>query len=326
MDKTKEKKYGFLGLGAMGFPICYNLVKSGYTIYLPEWRKDTMTLHGFSPLVENGEQKREKFNQMVNNGAILAKSQREMLESIDVLLLILPKSLQVEDVILGKDGVAEVCKKGTLVIDMTSADYQSTKKLSAILSKKGIDMIDCPVSGGPKGATNQTLAVMVGGKRELFEEYRPLFETIGKKEKLEYIGPIGSAHLLKSTNNFLTATSCVATSEAMCVLANAGIDLNLAAKVISNSSGSNNSTQVKFPEIVFPGNNWNFIVDLMMKDINLFIKAAEGFGVPTNVSSKIIEILKKETELSGTTKDDLTSIPRMYENWSSTKIYGIKNK
>ena len=136
-----------------------------------------------------------------------------------------------------------------------------------------------------------------GLKRELFEEYRPLFETIGKKEKLEYIGPIGSAHLLKSTNNFLTATSCVATSEAMCVLANAGIDLNLAAKVISNSSGSNNSTQVKFPEIVFPGNNWNFIVDLMMKDVNLFIKAAEGFGVPTNVSSKIIEILKKETEL-----------------------------
>jgi 3-hydroxyisobutyrate dehydrogenase-like beta-hydroxyacid dehydrogenase len=322
MSSLKEKTLGFLGWGAIGFPICYGLVKSGYVVVLPTYRRETAQMHGFSDLVPDEKTKTEAIDWMLANGGKPSSSLRDMLEQIDILVLSLPKSQQVEEVILGKDGVLEVCKPGMIIIDMTSADAMSTKKIAKTLENKGIDILDAPVSGGTSGATAQNLTVMVGGKPAVFDKCRPILDTIGNPERVMYMGPSGSGNMIKCANNFLSACCAAATTEAVAVCARAGIDPRKAIEAISSSGGTSHAAEFKFPNIVFPGKNWNFSLGLMCKDIGLFNSAAKEMDIPALIGNLTAQLWGIPMAEEGNDADCI-NIQKIYEKWSGVQLCGL---
>lgn len=139
----------------MGFPIAYGLYRSGCPMVLPVYRD--CTRRGYSPIAPDGEVKKERLEEMLAGGSEHASSQQELIVSSSLLMLSLPTSRQVEEVVLGEDGIAKHGRPGLVVVDLTSADPESTRRLSAVLEKRGIGYLDAPVSGGPGGASAQTL-------------------------------------------------------------------------------------------------------------------------------------------------------------------------
>ena len=145
-------KVGFIGLGIMGKPMSKNLLKAGYELVVFDFNKDAV-------------------GEVVACGAAAVNSGKEVAEQCEVIITMVPNSPHVRAAVLGENGVADGAKPGTVVIDMSSIDPTESKAIGAELAKKGIDMLDAPVSGGEPKAIDGTLSVMVGGKKELFDKY-----------------------------------------------------------------------------------------------------------------------------------------------------------
>ena len=309
--ELKDKKIGFFGLGNMGLPICQGMVKDGWKIVLPTYR----------PVRD--PDRSAAVEAMLAAGAEGSASQADMIRACDMFVLSLPKSQHVEELILGEDGILKNAKPGTIIVDTTSADPVSTKKLAAILEEQGMDILDCPVSGGVGGAAAQTLTIMVGGKKETFEYCLPILNTIGNPDKVMYIGPSGSGDMIKCANNFLSACCAAATTEAVAVCGKAGIDPETAIRVIAASGGCSNAATHKFPNLFFEGKPWNFALELMYKDVNLFTSTAKELNVPAFFSQTTAQVWNIPiAELGG--KADCINVQHTYERWSGTKIFGIR--
>ena len=308
--ELKEAKIGFIGLGNMGLPMCQGMVKDGWKIVLPTFRPARTA------------EKQAAIDEMLSKGAEGSTSQADMIRKCDHFVLSLPKSQQVEELVLGADGILANAKPGTIIVDCTSADPMSTKKLAAILEEHGMDIIDCPVSGGVGGAANQTLTIMVGGKKEVFEKCRPILDTLGNPEKVMYIGPSGSGDMIKCANNFLSACCAAATTEAVAVCGKAGIDPETAIKVISSSGGSSNASTTKFPNLFFKGKKWNFALELMYKDIGLFNTTAKELNIPAFFGQTTAQVWNIPIAEAGG-KEDCILVQNTYEKWSGTKMCGI---
>ncbi len=321
----KKERIGYLGLGSMGFPICYGLYKSGYTMVLPLYRKESSQKKGFSDLAPDPETKTRLFDEMLANGAVGAVDQAELIAASDVMVLSLPTSTQVEEVVLGPDGILEKGKAGMLVIDLTSGDPEISRKLAGELKKKEIHFIDSPMSGGVQKAAAQTLTLMVGGDKEAFEKNREIFDTIGDPEHVYYLGPSGAGDTLKCANNFLSACCAVATTEALAVAAKAGIDPKMAVEVIDSSGGRSHATAYKYPKLMFPDKPWNFTVDLMRKDINLFNESAKTLKVPAFLSGTLYQLWSVPSA-QGKGNEDCLNVFKMYEDWCGVKLCGIHEK
>lgn len=318
----ENKKIGFIGLGTMGFAMCYGLYKSGYTMVLPTYRREIDQSCSFIPLAPDEEAKTALYDEMLNNGCEGAENSAELFAKSDVIMISMPTSRQVEMNMYGEEGILENARPGTIVIDLTSADANSTRKLFAQCEEKGIDLLDAPISGGQAGATNQTLTVMVGGKKEVFEKARPILETIGQKEKVSYVGPSGAGDTIKCANNFLSCACLLATTEALTVAAKAGIDPKVAAKVIGSGGGSSNASLYKFPELIFKGKGMNMAVDLMLKDIGLYMELAKDSKVPSFVGSMIYQLFGMPS-FQGEGMKDFVQVVKQYEDWCGVKFCGI---
>lgn len=142
------EKIGFIGIGTMGFPICYGLFKKGYKIVLPTFRREIDQSSGFIPLVPDEKSKASKIDEMLSNGCDGSDSIVDLSQKSDVIMISMPTSKQVEAITLGENGIESGAKSGTVIIDLTSADPTSTKMLSKRLSQKGIELLDSPISGG----------------------------------------------------------------------------------------------------------------------------------------------------------------------------------
>src|SRR5512133_2299629 len=154
------KKIGFIGLGIMGKPMSKNLLKKGYSLVVFDINKDAVA-------------------EVVAAGAEAVDSIGEVAKSVDTLITMLPNSPQVEEVALGKGGIAENAKPGTLMIDMSSIAPLAAQKVAAALKEKGIRMIDAPVSGGEPKAIDGTLSIMCGGDAADFAEAKPILDCLG---------------------------------------------------------------------------------------------------------------------------------------------------
>ena len=172
-------KVGFIGLGIMGKPMCKNLMKAGYEMVVTTHNKETL-------------------KEMEALGAKTVTCGREVAEEADVIITMLPNSPQVREVALGEGGIIEGGKEGSVLIDMSSIDPTESKAISAELAKKGIDMLDAPVSGGEPKAIDGTISVMVGGKKETFDKYYDLMMAMAGS--VVYVGPIGSGNVAKLAN------------------------------------------------------------------------------------------------------------------------------
>lgn len=319
----KRKTIGFLGLGSMGFPICHGLAKSGYQVIIPTYRKDEDSASGYSPLVPDREAKLAAMDELVSSGAIPASNMRELVEGSDIILISMPTSRQVECLVLSSEGILQNAKPGTVVIDLTTADPSSTRKLAAQLEEKGIDLLDAPVSGGTRGAIAQTLTVMVGGKEAVFQKYRPILDTLGCPEKVFYLGESGTGNTIKVVNNCMMACNVLTTTEALSVATKAGVDPHRALDVINASGGRSLVSMDRFPTVIFPGKPFNFSLSMMRKDVGLFSQIAKDMRVPVPVTSAVNQVWNIPTANENDDMQDMIQLVKMYERWMDVELVGI---
>lgn len=320
-----DKKIGFIGLGTMGFPMCFNLYKAGYSLNLPIYRIDEDAASGYSDLVPDRETKLAKIQEMLDHGAKAMSSQAELAAKSDIVMMSMPNSALIEKIMNGDDGIIANIRPGSVVIDLSSADPMSTRRLSAKLEKKGVHMMDAPVSGGAVGSIAHSLSMMVGGDEELFHEMLPILRTIGNPEKIQYVGTCSAGHMLKAANNFLSALCTAATTEAIAVCAKSGIDPVAAAKVIAGSGGRSDASMNKYPNYIFPGKNFHFTLNLMTKDIGLFVSAAKDLKVPAFLANTTNQLWNIPVAM-GKGNEDCMELVRMLQSWAGVELIGIKKE
>jgi len=197
------KKIAFIGLGLMGKPMSLNLVKAGYEL----------TVHNRTT---------QKTEPLAQAGARVASNPKEAAAGADAVITMLLEDSNVEEVILGKDGVIESLSKGAIVVDMSTISPITVRKVTAALEEKGIKMLDAPVSGGPIGAEDASLAIMVGGKAEDLERMLPVFQKMGKN--ITHVGDHGAGQVAKAANQIIVALTLAAVSEALIFAKGAGAD------------------------------------------------------------------------------------------------------
>lgn len=294
-----KEKVGFIGLGAMGVPMSQRLLEAGYPLVVYDLRK-------------------EATEAIVKKGAQGASSPKEVGEKCRKVITIVPNSDAVEQVVFGTGGLLEGMKAGDILIEMTSAYPPSTLKVNEALAAKGVHMIDAPVSGGVVGAVAGTLSVMVGGDEKIFESCRPILSAMGKN--LFYIGGIGFGHALKAINNFLSATSLAATSEAIILASQMGISPQRAVEVLQVSTGRSYSTELKIPKFVLPRTfNSGFTLELMHKDLNTVTRMAREYKVPMLLAN-LVQELYGYSLAHGDKKTDHTAIFSSLEDLAGTKV------
>lgn len=259
---------GFVGLGAMGTPMTRRLVKAGYEVV------------GFD-VSDEARSRASAF------GVHSVERVEQAADGADILVLMLPDSNVVESVLANAELLSTLTKE-TAIVDMSSSEPLRTRELAQRLGGRGIRMIDAPVSGGVTGATNGKLTVMVGGRREEFDELRPFLEVFGK---VVHAGPVGSGHAVKALNNLLSATHLLITSEAILAGERFGLDSAVMLEIFNGSSGRSGSTENKWPNFILPGTfNSGFGLRLMLKDMKIAVQLATQFDVPCELGHEAVSL------------------------------------
>ena len=282
---------GFIGLGNMGQPMARRLIAAGHKLIVFDTRNDAV-----APLVALGAQ--------------LASSPADVADRVETVMASLP-SLQIsEKVALGEGGVIQG-KRIKRFIDLSTTGATVAAKIAAVLAKKNIVQIDCPVSGGVGGATKGTLAVMVSGPKAEIDLVKDVLSVFGK---VFVIGEKpGMAQTMKLANNFLSATAMAATSEAVAMGVKAGLDPAVMIDVINAGSGRTTASDGKFPQAILPRTfNYGFATALMLKDVRLCVEQAKSLNVPYSVMSAVLDQWETTNKEFGG-DSDFTAIVKMVE-------------
>lgn len=261
-----EGKIGFIGLGAMGKPMASNLIKKG----------SNLVVFDIVP---------EKMEPLKALGAEGATSCKEVAERCSVVITIVPSSPHVREAILGKNGVIEGIRKGSVVIDMSTIDPITTQEVAKMLQEKGVDMLDAPVARGVPAAIAGTLVVYVGGKKEVFEKSRGILAAMGTD--IYHMGDIGSGEVCKIINNLVVATTTPALAEAMVLGVKAGVKPDVLFEALSSGSANSFVLQNHFKNCVMKGKfeEGVFPVDYMLKDLGLALSTAAALRVPLHFAA-----------------------------------------
>ena len=251
-------KIGFIGVGIMGAPMAGHLQAAGHELFLVKHR---------SPLPEA----------LTAGGAVACGSAREVAEKAEIVILMLPDTPDVERVLFGPDGVAEMLGAGKTVIDMSSIDPIQTRAFAERIAALGNDYVDAPVSGGEIGARNATLTIMVGAEQEVFQRVRPLFELMGKNITL--IGPVGSGQIAKVANQIIVALNIEAVSEALVFAAKAGADPARVRAALMGGFASSRILEVHAERMINRTFDPGFRIELHQKDLALALASARALGL-----------------------------------------------
>lgn len=257
------EKIGFIGLGIMGKPMAYHLLKAGYSLLVLE--------------------RNEASGELVQAGATAFATNKEVAENADVVITMLPDSPQVEEVVLGKDGVIEGLKAGSLFIDMSSIAPGTAKKVYQQLQQKGVEALDAPVSGGQVGAEAASLSIMVGGSEAAFERALPLFRLMGKNIVL--IGEAGAGQTTKVCNQMIVGITIQAVAEAFTLAKKAGVNLEKMREVLLGGFAQSRILDLHGQRIIDQNFKPGFKVKLHRKDMNLALQAGKEYSVPLYASS-----------------------------------------
>ena len=254
---NKHIKVGFIGLGIMGAPMAEHLLKAGYQLF-------THT-HGKTP------------DSLVEGGATLCTSNKGVAERADIIIMMVPDTPQVEEVLFDANGVAAGLKAGKVVVDMSSISPIATKAFAAKIRALGCEYLDAPVSGGEVGAKNATLSIMVGGKAETFDTVKPLFECMGKNITL--VGEVGDGQTAKVANQIIVALNIEAVAEALLFAAKAGADPAKVRQALMGGFASSKILEVHGERMVKRTFDPGFRIELHQKDLNLALSTARTLGL-----------------------------------------------
>jgi 2-hydroxy-3-oxopropionate reductase len=265
------EKIGFIGTGIMGAPMARNLMEDGYELVL--YNRTT-----------------EKAEEVAGDGATVVGNPREVAELCDVVVLMLPDSPQVEEIVEGEDGMLEGLKEGALIVDMSTISPVVTRELAEKIEERGASMLDAPVSGGEPGAQQGTLAIMVGGGEEDFERARPLLEVMG--DAITHVGPTGAGQTAKAANQIVVAVTLEGISEALVLASKAGVAPEKILEAISGGLAGSNVMEAKKENFLEHDFEPGFRVDLHHKDLGIALATGREYGVSLPVTAIVDQMLE----------------------------------
>lgn len=291
---------GFVGVGRMGGPMASRLIDAGHQIVACDMQKAAT-------------------DALAAKGAQIVASPKAVADAAEIVFASLPTPDVVRAVALGPDGIAEGGKCRAMV-DLSTTGPGVAVAVAKGLAERGKISVDCPVSGGIKGATGGTLAVMVSCPKPTFAEIEPFLKVFGK---VFFTGEKpGLAQTAKLANNLMAACSLVITSEAMAMGVKAGLDARVLLDIVNVSSGRSSATEDKFPRAVLPGTfDFGFATGLSYKDVRLCVDEAEAMGVPMVVGAAVRQMLAVTQARFGA-QSDFTSIAKVLEEWAGVEIRG----
>ena len=290
-------KIGLIGLGIMGKPMAKNLLKAGYDLTVSDLNQASV-------------------DEIVAAGA-KAATNAEIGETCDVVLTMVPNSPQVKAVMLGEDGVAAHMKPGSVFIDMSSINPVASKEIAAELAKRGIEMLDAPVSGGEPKAIDGTLSFMVGGKKEVFDQYKDILGAMGAS--VVRCGDVGAGNTTKLANQIIVACNIQALSEALTLAKMAGVDPELVFQAIRGGLAGSTVMNAKAPMMIEGNDKPGFKIDLHIKDLNNALDCAHTVVSPLPMTAAVQEIFQW-LHNNGCGQDDHSSIIKYYK-----KLTGIES-
>ena len=298
MDAMHTEPLGFIGLGTMGQPMAANLLARGFRLVVYDLNAAAL------------EPARAQ-------GARVAASPRAVGAACRFVITMLPAPAHVEEVLAGPDGVIEGMAPGGTLIDMSSIDPGTTRRVGERAAARGLRMIDAPVSGAPPKARDGTLTIMVGGQPEVLAECRSILEALG--EHIFHVGPLGTGEAVKLVNNLLAACHAAALGEALNIGVRFGLSPRVLYDVISTSSGDCWSlrTRVPYPDVLAasPANEDfapGFMTDLMHKDVGLALALARDVGAPAPLGG-LVEQLYGAARAQGYGGKDFSVVAKLYQ-------------
>ncbi|PWU67345.1 MULTISPECIES: 2-hydroxy-3-oxopropionate reductase [Gracilibacillus] len=292
------KRIGFIGLGIMGKPMAINLIKSGYDL-----------------VVYNRSQ--ASVQELSKQGVEVAFSPMDVAKKVDVLITMLPNGPEVKEVLLGDNGAIYGLSKGKMVIDMSSISPVTTKKIASILAKKGIRMMDAPVSGGETRAIDGTLSIMVGAYKEDFSNYYDLLSAMGSNVTL--VGEIGSGNVAKLVNQSIVAVNIAVVSEAFLLGAKCEVNPESIYEAIHSGLAGSNALQSKFPLMMEGNFEPGFTLELHRKDLKNILETAQSLDVKMPLTKMVTEFIEKLIS-DGEADKDHSAILKYYEKISSFNL------
>jgi 2-hydroxy-3-oxopropionate reductase len=293
-----KKKLGFIGLGIMGKPMAKNLLKAGFNLVV------------FSR--SNGP-----VEELVKEKALSANSPGEVAEHSEVIITMLPDSPEVEEIILGKDGVIRGTKPGSVVIDMSSINPLVTQEIAKALKEKEVEMLDAPVSGGEIGAIQGTLAIMVGGEEKVFNDCMEIFKAVGKN--IVHVGGIGAGGYVKLVNQIIVALNIATVGEAFSLGVKAGLDPQVIYQAIRGGLAGSSVLETKAPMIFGRNFKPGFKIRLHQKDLKNALSTAKDLGVPLPLTSLVQQILIS-LMTDGRGDEDHSALATFFEKMAKVEI------
>jgi 2-hydroxy-3-oxopropionate reductase len=292
------KKIGFIGLGIMGKPMAQNVLKAGYEL----------TVYDIDLA---------RMDDLVKAGARRGSSGKDVAARSEVVITMLPNSPHVREAVLGPNGVLDGAKPGTILVDMSSIAPLASKEIAAKAQEKGVAMLDAPVSGGEPKAVAGTLAIMVGGPQETFEQAKDILAKMGSS--VTRVGEIGSGNVTKLANQIIVALNIAAMSEAMVLVTKAGVDPEKVFQAIRGGLAGSAVLDAKVP-LALKGNfKPGFRIELHIKDMANALDTAHEFGVPVPLSSVVMEIMQA-LKTDGKAGNDHGGIIQFYEELAKVQV------
>ncbi len=296
---NQAKNIHFIGVGAMGAPMAQCLLKGGHQVRV--FDKSPQRVAEFCAL----------------HGPQAALTEEELGTGADYIIMILPNSLVVQEVLFGAQGIASRLKKGALVVDMTSGQPEMTLTIGARLQALGVSLLDAPVSGAVPRAQNGTLTIMTGGEAGLIDEAEPVLSLMGSVTRT---GQLASGHAMKALNNLVSCAGYLIGIEALIIGTKFGLDPTVMVDVLNSSTGMNNSTQKKFKQYVLPRSfDSGFPLHMMVKDIAIAMSLAKTGGVPAPFGQLCLDMWSGAKGVLGPNVDH-TEVARLSEKLAGWEI------
>src|SRR4030042_5577164 len=264
------QKIGFIGIGIMGKPMAKNLINAGYSLVA----YDICT---------------EALEEIVSYGAKRSSSCKEVASQCDIVITMLPNSPEVKEAVLGKDGMIEGAKKGQVLMDMSSISPLASQELAKELAKEGVEMLDAPVSGGQEKAQSGTLAIMVGGKEEIFKKCKAILEVMGKPV---LVGDIGAGETTKLVNQLIVAINIAAVAEGLILGKKAGVYPERIFEAIKGGFAGSQFLTDKAPRIFQGKYTPGFKMKLHVKDLNNVLETSRELHTAMPLSAQVMEMMQ----------------------------------
>src|SRR5438094_8081678 len=289
-------KVGFVGLGIMGRPMAHNLIKGGHQLFV--YGKRTVPSE-------------------IRDGATVCDTLKSVAEQAEVIIIMVPDTPDVQNVLFSADGVAAGLSPGKTVIDMSSISPIETKAFAAKIAEKGCDYVDAPVSGGEVGAKAASLTIMVGGSAAAFSRVKPLFELMGKNITL--VGEVGAGQTTKVANQIIVALTIEAVGEALLFASKAGADPAKVREALMGGFASSRILEVHGERMIKRTFAPGFRIELHQKDLSLALEGAKALGVSLPNTSTTQQLFNS-CAANGGAKEDHSALVRALERMAGHEV------